>query len=628
MKEKNNVIFANQCWQMIRTTDTGGVKLLYNGEPEDGKCMNTIGSITGRSNHIGYSSRTEQSLSGTFYYGDDYTYENGSFKLSGTISSQDVTTSNASSTIPTLSGKYTCKQTTSDTTCATLYLIEGYSSSTSAYVIPLNSSSNYSQFGKLQFNANYNSPADVGYMYNTRYTYNQKPMTSTETMLGSTSLYSSTWYADSVTWGSPKANNYNLKNPKMSATNFFNNLVGKYTFLHGSQTYTSSYVYYIVAVNGKNVYYITLNDTGNHTLSDFNYTYTYGDSYTDNGDGTYTITNQDGNPPSTINRSDWYTVYFNVGENKYVCKNATNDTCNDLWFTISTSNTSMTYIKVSNNYKYAKGFEYKLDPEDNTYKYFLDDDTSVSFWNINDSTNKTSLNNAHYTCFNTTGECTTISYIYYLSAYSLTSTSLYYINITGGKSIEDAKNEMLYNNDVNTTNSTIKTGVDAWYKKYILNDFDEYIEDTIYCNDRSLRASNTDGWNPNGGSLSYTISFKEHDVSDLSCTNETDKFSTLNNKAQLTYKVGLETIQEMNLLDFISLRLTSYWLASPNDFNYFQARGRFVNTIYVVGNGFFGFNGVNIANGVRPVVSLIPGIEYSSGDGSMENPYVVDTSGN
>ena len=28
----NNVIFAGQCWQMIRTTDTGGVKMIYNGK--------------------------------------------------------------------------------------------------------------------------------------------------------------------------------------------------------------------------------------------------------------------------------------------------------------------------------------------------------------------------------------------------------------------------------------------------------------------------------------------------------------------------------------------------------------------------------------------------------------------
>ena len=35
-----------------------------------------------------------------------------------------------------------------------------------------------------------------------------------------------------------------------------------------------------------------------------------------------------------------------------------------------------------------------------------------------------------------------------------------------------------------------------------------------------------------------------------------------------------------------------------------------------------------IGLGVRPTISLIPGIEYTDGDGSMANPYVVDTSGN
>ena len=38
----NNVIFSNQCWKIVRTTDTGGVKLVYNGKPgSDGSCKNT-----------------------------------------------------------------------------------------------------------------------------------------------------------------------------------------------------------------------------------------------------------------------------------------------------------------------------------------------------------------------------------------------------------------------------------------------------------------------------------------------------------------------------------------------------------------------------------------------------------
>ena len=32
-KEKNNVLFSNLCWQMYRTTDNGGTRLIYNGIP-------------------------------------------------------------------------------------------------------------------------------------------------------------------------------------------------------------------------------------------------------------------------------------------------------------------------------------------------------------------------------------------------------------------------------------------------------------------------------------------------------------------------------------------------------------------------------------------------------------------
>ena len=596
--DKNNVLFAGQCWQMIRTTDTGGVKMIYNGEAVDNQCLSTRGT------HVGYASRTSQNLASNYWYGTDYTYDSTAktFKVSGTT---EQTTWNAT-TGPGLVGKYTCKLTSEDGSCSTLYLVESYYNTTSAYVIPLNSNSNYSQFGTLQFNASYNSPSYVGYMYNTVYPYNSKTMTSSETMLSSSSLATTYWYAHDAVWGNPTASRYNLDSPyQVSATTDYPNLVGEYTFRNATQTYTNTSVYYIAAVNNTTMYYIQLQNSTNHNLADYNYTYTYGDSYTDNGDGTYTI-----DSPTTVNRSDWYTSYSNVGANKYVCKNAVNDTCSELWYTISTSSTSMTYIKVANNYKYAKGFTW------DGSKYVLDNDASTSFWNINDSTNKTSINNAHYTCWNETGECTTISYIYYISG-----TTPYYINITNGKSVEDTINEMLHDNGVNQVNSTMKSGVDAWYKHYLLEDYDDYIEDTIFCNDRSIRALN--GWNPDGGSTTEYLQFKEYNVtSDLSCTNTTDQFSISNNNAKLTYKVGLMSSPEMNILNNSNARETGqyYWLASPGCFNNDVAFGRFVGAIGDMSSSNYVINTV----GVRPAVSLTPGIEYSDGDGSMANPYKVE----
>ena len=127
---KNNVIFAGHCWQMIRTTDTGGVKMIYNGEAENNQCLSTRGT------HVGYESIASLNLASNYWYGTDYTYDktNNIFSISGTT--EQVTWND--STYQGLIGKYTCKLTSEDGTCATLYLVESYYNTTSAYVIPLN----------------------------------------------------------------------------------------------------------------------------------------------------------------------------------------------------------------------------------------------------------------------------------------------------------------------------------------------------------------------------------------------------------------------------------------------------------------------------------------------------------
>ena len=47
--DNNNVAFNNFCWKIVRTTETGGIKLIYNGT-YDGDCNNT-----GSASTIGYS---------------------------------------------------------------------------------------------------------------------------------------------------------------------------------------------------------------------------------------------------------------------------------------------------------------------------------------------------------------------------------------------------------------------------------------------------------------------------------------------------------------------------------------------------------------------------------------------
>ncbi len=504
--DKNNVLFGGFCWQMLRTTDTGGVKMIFNGIPNDGKCNNT-----------GIAQQIDSS-----FYND------------------------------------------------------------------------------------YSSLAFAGYMYNTIYTSYSNA--HSKSMLSYTIPSSSYWYSDSVTWNS-LTQKWELDNPKLQSPENCQSLIGKYTFNSSSSTTTSSQVRYIVAVNNSNTcryYYINLNN-GND-ISYYNENYIYGDDYTDNGNGTYTI-----NSPTAI---DLLSYYQNISQinNKYFCINPTNNTCNDLWYITSANDTIMYYLRVSETYKYSSSFTY----DNETRKYTLSND-SVTFWNVSDATNLASLNNHHYTCLNTTGECSSISYVHNVDPIKY----IVYINLEDGKNIENAVNEMLYNDDVNTKNSTIKSTIDSWYQNNMTS-YTNLLEDTIYCSDRSQSNLGENGWNPNGGDVRTEMSFKySTSNANLICNNDTDKFSTSNSKARLIYPIGLMTIDEMIILGNNNLRKTGkgYWLNSSKNLG-IGRYGAYLHHHIVSNDGSFAYMD-GFAYGVRPAVSLKPGTEYTSGDGSKNNPYTV-----
>ena len=83
------------------------------------------------------------------------------------------------------------------------------------------------------------------------------------------------------------------------------------------------------------------------------------------------------------------------------------------------------------------------------------------------------------------------------------------------------------------------------------------------------------------------------------------------------------SVPEMNLLNQDNARETGgvgYQTASPFYFGATSAIG-----VIVQSNGYFGHGNVSTNYTIRPAISLKSGIEYSSGDGSKANPYVVDT---
>ena len=563
IQNKNNVIFAGHCWQMIRTTDTGGVKMIYNGEAENGQCLST------RSNHIGYSERLRRSLMSTsfstsYYYGTSYTYDktNNVFSLDGTITTGTIQI-----------GQYTCKSTSSTGTCETLYLVSKLLYGTTYSVLPLKKEAHYSQFGILEFNDDYNSPAYAGYMYNTIYEnkaisrynlgdleYITNPISQSDyNIISNDTTYPFTFDTTTNRWTST------MKQDSTSASIIFNVASdGDYTLsysISSEKDFDKAYFY----KNGTEL----KNDSGIQNGSIILEELTTSDEIevkyskdSSGSNGTDSVSFSIGIPAGTI-------------DNRY---------------------------QFGNNVEYING-EYKLT-----------DTVKAAPEEVINGT----LDYHHYTCFTQGDTCAKVSYIYNMYE-NVSYEGLYYIELENGKTIQDAVNEMLYNNNVNTIDSTMKTGIEAWYKRY-MTEYTNYLEDIIFCNDRSQSNSLNNGWNPNSGNTDI-MRFVLVNNTSLSCANTTDKFSTSNNKAQLTYPIGLMTYPELELLDNTNIITNpdkNYWLISPYEFDYMWGA-----TSSFVSNYGSGFSQTGYNKGVRPVISLKPGTEYVLGNGSKENPYYV-----
>ena len=225
---------------------------------------------------------------------------------------------------------------------------------------------------------------------------------------------------------------------------------------------------------------------------------------------------------------------------------------------------------------------------------------------VNDATH-------HYSCQNTTGTCNKVSFYYYESIY---------IELDGEVNIEEAINNMLYNDNVNRYNSSIKGIIDAWYNQN-LSGKTNMLEDTVYCNARNMLNQSTNGWNKDGNKNTYIYFKNNTPTNDLSCINITDQFAVRNNKAKLTYPISLINHEELYNMGSDSLRKTGaiYRGLSPFYFSDAYASMRYINSSGGLNND--GYKDVQNSLGVRPTVTLGSNSVISSGTGSVTAPWIV-----
>ena len=319
------------------------------------------------------------------------------------------------------------------------------------------------QIGKSAFNSNYSSPADVGYMYGTRYTYSEYRSTASTNVLNRISMNSvSNYYGDSITYSNGV---YTLQNAtQKSWSDNYTSLKGYYTCR--STSTTCSTVYYIAAATSNYQYALSLTDG---VIDPTTQTITLGKGATDNGDGTYSLTES-----VTIEKKDWLRTYRTYN-GYYMCRDLTSTTCENKNLITSTSNYQITYDRTFN-------FIYGNDVSWDGTKYtLLDTFISKNDWRTSATT---AAKKYHYTCLNTTGECTKVYYILSFNYMYL----IPYLTLSSGKNIESAKDEIF----TNTNSAKIKQTIDDWYEANMTS-YTEKLEDIIWCNDRTFYCSSLVG---------------------------------------------------------------------------------------------------------------------------------------
>lgn len=619
---KNNVVFAGMCWQMIRTTDTGDVRMIYNGEVDSND-----GCGTDRKNHPNYSGIEEITLNAKHKYSTDYSYNKTlkNFKVAGDLVTVD--TSNPSSLI----GTYTCLNSHKAVSCSTLYQVL-YVKDSKVYAVAIKSSDNYNSIGSSVFNNVYGYNSEMGYMYNDNYPGNTYEISNIEIKKEQIDFSTGT-YCETVTYDTSTKTYSCYGNPsyfwEVGGDDFRKSLVHNYVVSDDNP----SVVRYMIGINiddndMTNSYYYYIELTDGQIMDDF---YVYGDGYTINDDGTYKITN-----PTLITKRDFYYSYSDYkgkyfGEDLQIREGNYNSTSYDgykngglintnrvssLFYNLSSGGSSLT---ASNYQSYLAFSPISKIPKFSSSVTYSNGKYKLSGTVINvglyDTSNISKVNNTHYTCFTAGDECSSVYYVYYANG-----NYIYSIKLNNGENISGALVNMFNSSATNSKDSIIKQLVESWYA-HSLSSYTSYLADTVYCNDRSIKSLG--GFNPSGGSLYSPLTFNGTSNTSLLCSNEADRFSVSNSVAPLKYPIGLLSGAEANLLGNNKVRASGskYWLMSPSSLT-----GTSIGQFVVEATGTLNSAvSINSSNYIRPVITLKGSLTLVSGDGSVTSPYVVST---
>ena len=206
--------------------------------------------------------------------------------------------------------------------------------------------------------------------------------------------------------------------------------------------------------------------------------------------------------------------------------------------------------------------------------------------------------------------------------YTLNNDNVAYLGYMYGSNIDTLDNA--FKNEVN---SNIKEQIDKWYQNNLTN-YTNYLSDSGFCNDRSIYSNDT-------GFITFTAYDRmiTNKVPTFKCTNSSrDLFTVTNSNGNnaLTYPIGLMTADETLYGGIVNDKpnnnnyLHAYmwnWTMTPFRYDYPYI------TTYTYGDNDAASLQTSATSSyyVRPVISLKADVKISSGIGTSNSPFIVET---
>ena len=224
------------------------------------------------------------------------------------------------------------------------------------------------------------------------------------------------------------------------------------------------------------------------------------------------------------------------------------------------------------------------------------------------------------------------------SAFNTSKNSPKYVGYKYG---EDTSLDIIRNN---TTDSTIKTTIDTWYKNNLIN-YTKYLSTSaVYCNDRSLGTGQVYNYASSPSSQFNFAPYYRMDYNtgkaanpSYNCTDIRDAFSVDNISAKLDYPIALMTADEIAYAGGVAGQKMSTpyaWFISTSAGTQISTDWWSLSPLYWTGSLTIGWrwyssdaylygNVVKTTYGVRPAVSLKSCTKWANGDGTSSNPYTI-----